>query len=249
MKKGDGHSPSIEAVKETFDESVHSYSAQIEDAFGPLSDSHDFFIQHKTYMIRELLVKRLPDQNVRILDVGCGMGLTHKYLDDNAIELHGIDISPKSIEFSTKHNPHAAYHLHDGDRLPFGDNEFDLVFASGVLHHVPVHLRQGFIKEMVRVVRSGKFVMVIEHNPLNPGTRWVVNNCELDKDAVLLASWKLKQLYREANLSAIKTRNILFTPFKAPIFRRLDQWFSRIPFGAQYVIEATKTKNLPGNIQ
>jgi len=241
MKKSGSPPPSIEAVKETFDEVTHSYSAQIEDSFGPLAARHDFFIQHKAYMVHELLVNKLPDQNVRILDVGCGMGLTHKYLDDDAIELHGIDISPKSIEFATKQNPHAAYHHYQGDRLPFGDNEFDLVFASCVLHHVPFPLWQGFIKEMARVVRSGKFVMVIEHNPLNPGTRWVVKNCELDKDAVLLAPWKLKRLFQEANLSAIKTRNILFTPFKAPVFRRLDQWFSRIPFGAQYVIEATKT--------
>lgn len=234
--------PSLAVVQDTFDESVADYSAQIEAAMGPLGGSHDFFMQHKAQLVREFVAKHFGKRRVRVLDVGCGMGLMHQYLDDSNIELHGIDISPKSIEYAAAHNPHVQYHVHEGERFPLDTGSFDLSFATCVMHHVPVPMWEGFMREMTRIVGKGKYVMVVEHNPLNPATQWVVHHCEIDRDAVLLAPWTLKKLFRGAKLRAIRTRNILFTPFRARVFRALDDLLSRVPLGAQYVMIAQKSE-------
>jgi ubiquinone/menaquinone biosynthesis C-methylase UbiE len=241
VKPPDDVRAGIDAVKDTFDANVESYSSQIERSLGPIGADHDFFMRHKATLIRNFVAKRFDVPRVRALDVGCGMGLMHRHLQDDRIELHGVDISRKAIEFAAGRNPHVQYHVESGERLPFDDGEFDLVFATNVLHHVPVGMWHDFLREMARVARSNRFVMVIEHNPLNPATRWVVGRCELDKDAVLLAPSKLRRLCRQAGLGAVTTHYILFTPFDGRIFRHIDDWLSRIPLGAQYVVVATKT--------
>lgn len=240
MKTAHSDPTYIDDVTKTFDDSVRNYSRQIEEAFGPLANSHEFFFQYKADLIRKFVAEKFPGRRIKLLDVGCGMGLLHKYLKDEAMEVHGVDISKKSLEYAAEHNPHVAYHHNEGDTLPLATSEFDLVFAACVIHHVPVSLWDAFLKEMARVARGGGYVMVLEHNPLNPATQWVVRSCDLDRDAVLLPPWKVRGLFRNAGLRSISTRNILFTPFKAGVFRTLDRLFSKVPLGAQYVVEARK---------
>ena len=53
--------------------------------------------------------------------------------------------------------------------LPFRDGSFDLALTVATLHHLETPLRVAFtIAEMGRVVRTGGFVLLWDHNPLNP---------------------------------------------------------------------------------
>ena len=246
MNRDQGAPSSFDGVKATFDDNVASYIRQIETACGPIAGDHDFFMRHKAQLVRDFIAKHLPGRRVRLLDVGCGMGLMHRYLADGNVDLHGVDISEKAISFAAANNPHATYHVQHGDRVPLEAGTFDLAFATCVLHHVPVSMWGTFLAEMKRVVRPGGFVMVIEHNPLNPATQWVVRRCDLDRDAVLLAPWKLTRLFRQAKLRAINSSSILFTPFSAPLFRAVDRILSRIPLGAQNVVYGMKQESEEG---
>jgi len=88
---------------------------------------------------------------------------------------------------------------------------------------------------MARVVKPGGIVVFIEHNPYNPATRWVVNNCPIDKDAVLVKPSRLGELMADAGASATDVNYVLFTPFEGKAFRRVDDILARLPLGAQYV--------------
>jgi len=137
-----------------------------------------------------------------------------------------------------KENPGVAYETYDGHVLPYPDESFDCAFAICVLHHVPVPQWLEFIAEMRRVVRPGGLVLLIEHNPLNPATQFVVWNAEMDENAVLVWPRKLRALMKSVGLAPPWTRHVLFTPFDGRFFRKLDRLLGRIPLGTQYVMGA-----------
>jgi hypothetical protein len=89
--------------------------------------------------------------------------------------------------------------------------------------------------------KGGRFYN-FEHNPKNPLTTKLVNECELDKDAVLLQPSYAKKITNKNGLSVIELNYTLFFPrhklFK--IFLGLEKILSWCSIGAQYYIRAIK---------
>lgn len=226
---------------ELFDSHARTYSEEIESSFGLLADSHDFFIRHKAETILRILDEAWPGRrrDLSLLDVGCGIGLVDSYLAGEVGTLRGVDVSQASLDEARARNPGVDYILGGNPGLPIGNASYDCAFVVCVLHHVPVAERQRFVGEVARVLKPGGMVIVIEHNPLNPATLWIVNRCDLDRDAVLLRAGETHRLLGGAGFSDVRTRHVLFTPLKSSAFRRLDDWLSWLPFGAQYVTTAT----------
>lgn len=224
-----------------FDQFADSYSARIEQAVRFAGQDHDFFVRDKLLHLERLFASlRADTRSLKVLDVGCGVGLGHDRLAACVGELHGVDVSPASIEQAQQRHPRSHYQVYDGQRLPFADGSLDCAYAICVMHHVPKPQWLSFLGEMGRVVRPGGRVTVIEHNPFHPGTQWVVRRCELDRDAVLLTPGGLKTLMGRAGLKQVSTRYTLFTPFAHPIFRRLEDYLRWLPLGAQYVMTAVR---------
>lgn len=200
-----------------------------------------FFTQAKARVLLELAGRELGGaETVRALDVGCGPGETDAYLVDELGELHGVDISEGLLDTARDRNPGVTYMLYDGDRLPFDDRRFDLVFAICVVHHVPPTHWRRFVAELSRVLRPGGLLALIEHNPLNPLTRLAVARCEFDDDAVLLRRHETEQLQRDAGLQPSASRYITFFPWRSHALGALEQRLGRIPLGAQYVAVARR---------
>lgn len=187
----------------------------------------------------ELAGERLgPLEEVRAVDVGCGLGLVHRHLGPLTGRLEGIDVSPGLIEEAERRNPGGRYRTFDGGRLPYEDGAVDLTFAICVLHHVDPAARTEFVNELLRVTRTGGLVAVFEHNPLNPLTRLVVRRCAFDEGVVLVRRRALERLLAGAAGSGVGSRYILFTPWKKAW--ALERPLGRVPLGAQYVTYATR---------
>ncbi|MEQ1672284.1 MAG: methyltransferase domain-containing protein [Hyphomicrobium sp.] len=221
-----------------FDKFASKYSSDIEKSLAVFGQSHDYYTQRKAEVLNAMFgAGGLDAGAARVLDVGCGVGLVHPYL--TAGMLHGVDVSEESLAVARGANPGVDYRHYDGGKLPYASGSFDFAFAICVLHHVPTEFWPSFAAEMARVVKPNGKVIVIEHNPLNPATQWVVNTCPLDENAVLLTQWKLKRLMRAAGLVDLKVQHILFTPFSGALFRSVDRLFAKVPLGAQYVFTGT----------
>ncbi|HTO25149.1 MAG TPA: class I SAM-dependent methyltransferase [Gaiellaceae bacterium] len=96
----------------------------------------------------EAVIEATP---ARVLDVGCGTGeLTERFVRAGS-EVQAIDISPRMVELTRARGIDAQ--IADVESLPFGDREFDCVFAGWVLYHAPA-LDQA-IAECARVLRPG----------------------------------------------------------------------------------------------
>ncbi len=214
------------------------YETEIDKALRFSGKSHDFFTKVKADNLAALFARHFHDTaGTKVLDIGCGNGSIHPFLmgHNPSLRLSGIDVACEVIADAQITHPNVAYDVYDGKLLPYADASFDAAFTICVMHHVPPPEWPSFLCEMRRVVRPGGIVVVIEHNPINPLTRRIVNNCPLDKNAVLLRSGQLKAMLSEAGLQNISVQFILFTPFDNALFRSFDRALGSLPLGAQYM--------------
>lgn len=218
-----------------FNEYKNSYTQTIENSLRSSGKKHDFFIQVKAKFLKDIVKIYFPGvEQLHLLDIGCGHGLIHKHLENSNLNIVGVEVADEVLQLARQSNPNVRYIRHDGKKLPFESPQFDIAMAMCVMHHVPPSDWPKFLSEIKRVLKPTGIVIIFEHNPYNPLTRYIVANNILDEDAVLLSSYQLKKLMHEAGFTRMISRNILFTPFAHSVFRWLDKALGRLPFGAQY---------------
>ena len=109
----------------------------------------------------------------KALDAGCGTGEFTVQLAKSGLEVAGVDISRKSIEFlnkySKKNNLRIKGVVGDIENLPFKSNSFDYCFCFGTLHHF-MDFRNA-LKELRRVLKNEGKIMALEPNGSNPVLR------------------------------------------------------------------------------
>jgi SAM-dependent methyltransferase len=101
-------------------------------------------------------------EGASVLDVGCGTGRWVRRYSDLGYSAIGTDGSlpmlRRALELKTV-TPLAAAQLQS---LPFRDEAFDCVSAITVIQHIPESEQSAAIKEVVRVVRRGGYVVLLE---------------------------------------------------------------------------------------
>jgi len=118
---------------------------------------------------RLFALTRLPS-GARVLDVGCGpIGLRALEPD---LDITGVDV----LEMPGYPGPFVRADASEG--LPFSEHEFDLVYCSSVIEHVPRARRAPFAAELRRVgrgwfVQTPAFSFPIEPHSLLPGAHWL----------------------------------------------------------------------------
>jgi SAM-dependent methyltransferase len=103
----------------------------------------------------------------RILDFGCGCGRMITWLEGvvaAGAELHGTDIDPDAIAWTTQHLPFAATQTNDAlPPLPYPDDHFDLVYNHSVFTHINEDFQDAWLAELQRVTRPGGHVVLTVH--------------------------------------------------------------------------------------
>ncbi len=195
----------------------------------------DFFTRVKVdYFVEVLGSLALPAVSADVIDVGCGVANSHAFLAGRVGQLVGVDVSKACLVKAAARNPNNEYKFYDGINLPYADASFDAASAVCVFHHVSPAARVRLACDIRRVIRPGGLFAIFEHNPLNPLTMHVVNNCEFDKDARLLRAPEAEMLLEAAGFAQISTRYILAVPAGGPLLHRIDRLLARWPVGAQY---------------
>lgn len=76
---------------------------------------------------------------MKVLDLGCGTGLTPSKLNLPAEwRIIGADISHSSVALATRQFPSRAFLVAAGENLPFADAVFDQVFANVALPYMNI---------------------------------------------------------------------------------------------------------------
>jgi len=131
---------------------------------GPFYGGKDF-IEAKYDFIEEMLKFSETEKPTKVLDVGCGIGGTSRYLAKTFPEasVTGITISPEQQRRATalaaeRGIPNAKFELVDALNMTFADNSFDLVWACESGEHMPD--KERYVQEMARVLRPGGRIVI-----------------------------------------------------------------------------------------
>ncbi|MEK6878133.1 MAG: class I SAM-dependent methyltransferase, partial [Nanoarchaeota archaeon] len=105
--------------------------------------------------------------NIRkILDLGCGYGRHVIYFAKRGFDVSGIDISKEGIKITNswlkKENLKADLKIGDiYKKLPYPDNSFDAVIATGVIDHNEIQNIRKMILELRRVLRPNGLIFIV----------------------------------------------------------------------------------------
>ena len=87
------------------------------------------------------MLRHMPADARRVLDLGCGTGFFLAELDEKRPGAVGLDISHELLRVCEQYVPGARVVTADAERLPFAERSFDAVFCKGSLHHTRDHVR------------------------------------------------------------------------------------------------------------
>lgn len=96
-----------------------------------------------------------------ILDAGCGNGRLSLLVGEKRAEYVGMDNNIELVKIARKNFPERAFVLGDLLNMPFGENEFDVVFCIASFHHLPdKKSRRKALSEMRRVMKTGAVLIM-----------------------------------------------------------------------------------------
>lgn len=223
--------------KVDFDDYTENYNQLLKEGTSFFSSSENYFARYKVDLVRN----QVHTSANKILEFGCGIGRNIPFLQQAfpLAVIMGTDISGASLQIARRDNTGVEFFLEDENTGP--TKLFDLIFVAGVFHHIPVALRAGVAKNLFNRLSPGGQLFVFEHNPFNPITRRIVNNCPYDKDAVLLKPSELKKILNESGLTIERNAYCLFVPPRLSALARMESLLGWLPLGGQYWVQARRT--------
>jgi SAM-dependent methyltransferase len=155
------------------------------------------FINH-LYFCRKYLARAIrkyaPQMTGKLLDYGCG-SKPYKDLFAGITQYIGVDIDDNS---GHDHKNEDIDVFYDGVRLPFANGEFDSVFSSEVLEHVPnIH---NSLKEIYRVLKpDGQILLTLP---------FVFPEHEVPNDYRRLTVYGVEQVLKECGFEIISVEKL-----------------------------------------
>ncbi|MGV2864428.1 class I SAM-dependent methyltransferase [Achromobacter sp. ESBL13] len=221
--------------KVDFDNHTENYNDLLRESVGFFSADDEYFARYKV----DLVKNTLKIQPARILEYGCGIGRNIPFLRESfpGAVIEGSDVSEASLEVARQEHPGHNFFL-EGDTSPRG--AYDLIFVASVYHHIPPAERTRATEGLVDRLIPGGALCVFEHNPYNPITRRIVNNCIYDADAVLLKPKQMKSLIKQASLDLHTFEYCLFIPPKLSALAWVERHLGWLPLGGQYWVCGTR---------
>ncbi len=165
-----------------------------------LEDLDSTIYQLRRAVVLELVDKLQLPRGSRILELGCGAGLTTVELARRGYRVDAVDTVGAMLDLTRQAAAEAGLRdwvrasAADAHQLAFRSSTFDLLVAMGVvpwLHSLP-----GALQEMVRVIRPGGQAILTTDN------RWCLNHT-LDPwrfPGLQPARWKVRQALERIGL-------------------------------------------------
>lgn len=179
----------------------------------------------------------------RVLDYGCGHGISTILIGEVCASVVGIDISDSGIARATEEAArrgaqNVEFHAMDAEQMSFDNDSFDVVCGMGILHHL--HLEKS-LQELARVLKPngvGVFVEPMGHNPLarlfralTPNIRPKDESPIRKKDFALVDRYFQRSDYKFSHFLSLPFTHLQKVPGLGWIYRffcSLDQGLFRI---------------------
>ena len=182
-------------------------------------------------------------KNAEILDYGCGAGPSIiKVMNFEPKKITGIDISEVSIDKAKEQTKSFGQKIElkveNCERTKFENNQFDIVYGHGILHHLEF---SKCLDEILRILKPGGSLLFIEplgtnpiinlYRKLTPNSRSKDEHPLVKKDLVLLMS-----KYKNVEIKYYGFLTLVFFPFYSDpnksfifkILKNMDQFLFKI---------------------
>jgi ubiquinone/menaquinone biosynthesis C-methylase UbiE len=125
----------------------------------------------------EATLSSVPRSTGKIMDVGCSVGASTKFLIEafpekdsaDAVDLSPHFLSAAKFYHTTPESPmytdlheKISYHHAMAESLPFADESYDIVSISFLLHEIPTKTSEEAIAEAYRVLRPGGTLAIVD---------------------------------------------------------------------------------------
>jgi SAM-dependent methyltransferase len=204
-------------------------------------ENPDYFARYKIDEVKRRWLGAGLAEPREILDFGAGIGNSLPHLAQSFAGAHitALDISRHSLDIAESRFPRAAdFVCYEGGDIPLPDHSVQLIFSSCVFHHIDATAHVDIFRRLRRILAPGGRLIIFEHNPLNPVTRYIVSTCEFDENAVLIPARIFVSRQKAAGFSQIRLAFTGFFPAFLKAMRPLERFLAALPLGAQYYTEA-----------
>lgn len=228
-------SSATDAVRDYWNAHIHD----LEITSHPVG-SREFFADLDHYHFEKLHhLPRLIDFDAyrgrRVLDVGCGAGTDLIRFARGGAIATGVDVSRSAIELARKNFQQqgldADLREADGERLPFPDNSFALVFAHGVVQYTPDG--QRLVDECHRVLEPEGEAIFQVYNRIS----WLNALSKLMKVPLEHEDAPVLGRYSAAEFRALLTefKNVRIVEERFPVKSRLHGGWKGLAFNTFFV--------------
>jgi len=224
-----------------FNKFVDSYDTVLDRTVAFGGDSSVYFTNYKARYFDRIYARCGAGP---VLDYGCGVGNLTEALARLRPQARIDGFDPSADSIARLRGRSAEKGFARGGTFTSDLNElrppYSYILVSNVMHHVlPAYTRPSLVKALAEMLAPGGQLVVFEHNPVNPATRWVVHTCPFDDDAVLVWPRRLTKMMQQCGLTP-DCRYIVFFPKFLAVLRGLEPKLGWLPAGAQYCMTGTK---------
>lgn len=196
--------------------------------------------------LKQTLAKVNLNNNIDIIEIGCGAGFAATYLEGSFENYVGIDYSEKLIKIAIYFNKKTNISFITKDLHQFSTKKkYDVLFMIGVLHHM-VDMDRA-MKVACSLIKLGGYIIVNEPQKANPFIHLLrIIRSKIDKsyseDQEELDVGQLINLFENVGLTNVKSfpQGFFSTPFAEIVLNPqfIFKYLSKIVCSIDKIIES-----------
>jgi len=202
------------------------------NAYATLKFANTYYLAYRD--LPEIVAQYLP--GTRAMDFGCGTGRSTRFLRKLGLTVTGVDISEDMLQIARATDPAGDYRLVPGDNLnDFPVGSFDLVLSAFTFDNIPGTMKTRIFRDLAKLLTPAGIIVNLVSSPQIYTHEWASfstkdfpeNAHALSGDVVriivtdhqdrrpvediLCTDESYREIYREADLEAIRILNPLAT--------------------------------------
>lgn len=130
----------------------------MDEYYNKIAKSYDELHEDEQLTKLEIVKEELKKQKIelgsdkKLLDIGCGTGISTRFWEYSGIDKTGIDPAEKLIEIAQKKDLNGQYFVEYAENIPFEDSFFDIIVSITSLQNFTDFKKS--IEEIKRVAKK-----------------------------------------------------------------------------------------------